>query len=150
MMKVSAVISSLALTVAFSALAMAQFKNSEHEVEYRQGVFTAMGVHFGRLGAMVRGKQPFDVDMAKRDAELVAMLSTMPWIAFSEESDGVSPDARPEIWLEMDKFKDKASSLQVQTKALREAAQTGDLDKIKAAFSKTAQSCKACHDAYKE
>jgi len=98
----------------------------------------------------VRGKQPFDVDMAKRDAELVAMLSTMPWIAFSEESDGVSPDARPEIWLEMDKFKDKASSLQVQTKALREAAQTGDLDKIKAAFSKTAQSCKACHDAYKE
>jgi cytochrome c556 len=98
---------------------------------------------------MANGKMAFDAATAKRDAEVVAVLSTLPWMGFTEGSEGISDKAKPEIWMETDKFKAKAQTLQERTTALATAAQTGDLDRIKAAFGATAKSCKACHDAYK-
>ena len=130
--------------------AHAQFKNDEHAVKYRRGALTTMGVHFGRLGAMVSGKMPWDADVIKHDAKVVEVLSALPWMGFTEGSDGLSDAAKPEIWMEMDKFKQKAEALQVNTKALDAAAQSGDLAKIKAAFGATAKSCKACHDVYRQ
>jgi cytochrome c556 len=139
----------LVLAATLSAPALAQFKNDEHAVKYRQGAFATMAVHFGRLGAMANGKMAFDAATAKRDAEVVAVLSTLPWMGFTEGSEGISDKAKPEIWMETDKFKAKAQTLQERATALAAAAQTGDLDRIKAAFGATAKSCKACHDAYK-
>lgn len=139
----------LALSLGLSQAGWAQFKNDEEAVKYRQGVFTAMKVHFGRLGAMVQGKMDFNADLAKRDAQIVAMLSSMPWMGFTEGSEGISKNAKPEIWLEMDKVKQGAAALQEKAAALSTAAQSGDLDKIKAAFGATGKTCKACHDSYK-
>jgi cytochrome c556 len=149
-MKKQAFAIALGLSLLLGSQAHAQFKNDEHAVKYRQGAFATMGVHFSRLGAMANGKLPFDADVAKNDARIVEVLSALPWMGFTEGSDGISKSAKPEIWLEMDKFKQKAVALQDNAKALSAAAQTGDLVKIKAAFGSTAKSCKACHDAYKD
>lgn len=138
------------VTALLSQGAWAQFKNDEEAVKYRQGAFLAMKIHFGRLGAMVQGKQPFDAEMAKRDAQLVATLSTMPWLGFTEGSEGLSKHAKAEIWMETQKFQDGARALQDKTAALATAAQSGDLDRIKAAFGATGKTCKACHDAFKQ
>lgn len=148
-MKIQHSIVALAIAATLSAPASAQFKNDEHAVKYRQSAFTAMGVHFGRIGAMANGKMAFDAATAKRDAQAVALLSTLPWMGFTEGYEGISDKAKPEIWMEMNKFKDKAQAMQEKTAALSVAAQSGDLDRIKAAFGATAKSCKACHDAYK-
>ena len=49
----------------------------------------------------------------------------------------------------MDKFKAGASKLQDDTAKLLAAAKSGNLDQLKTAFGATGQTCKACHDAYR-
>ena len=46
------------------APAAAQFQKPEDAVKYRKAAFTVMATHFGRLGAMVQGRIPFDAAVA--------------------------------------------------------------------------------------
>ena len=58
--------------------------------------------------------------------------------------------ARPEIWQEQAKFKERAEKMQATVaQTLLPAARSGNLDQLKAAFGPTAQSCKACHDEFR-
>jgi cytochrome c556 len=139
----------ISFTVA-SAPAAAQFKNAKHAVEYRQGAFKLMGVHFGSIGAMVNGKKPFDAAQAAFDANVVKTVSALPWAAFGDETESIKSGARAEIWLEKEEFLARSKKMQTATAGLLEAAKTGDQAKLKVAFGDTARSCKACHDAYKE
>lgn len=140
-----AVIAALAL----AAPAMAQFKNAEDSIKYRKATFTVMGQHFGQIGAMVNGRTPFDAQKAKDDAALVRSLSQLPWAAFGAGTDVGETKAKPEIWKEQAKFKAAADSAMGELSKLDAAAKTGNLDQIKVAFGAAAQSCKACHDAYR-
>jgi len=98
---------------------------------------------------MVNGKKPFDAAQAAFDANVVQTISALPWIAFGDDTESLNSDARPEIWLEKDKFLAASKKLQTATATLAETARTGDAAKLKVAFGETARSCKACHDAYK-
>lgn len=53
-----------AAVVVSSVPAMAQFQKPEDAAKYRQGSFTVMAAHFGRLGAMASGKAPYDAKLA--------------------------------------------------------------------------------------
>ena len=134
---------------AFAAPALAQFKNAEDSIKYRKAAFTVMGQHFGQIGAMVNGRTPFDAQKAKDDAALVRSLSQLPWAAFGAGTDVGETKAKPEIWKEQAKFKAAADSAMGELSKLDAAAKTGNLDQIKVAFGAAAQSCKACHDAYR-
>ena len=140
----------MAAALLASTAAHAQFKNAEHAAKYRQGAFTVMAVHFGNIGAMVNGKKDFDAKQAEVDANAVKALSALPWAGFGPETEYLETKALPEIWLEKDKFLAAATKLQTATSNLAAVAKTGDAAKLKVAFGKTAKSCKACHDAYKE
>jgi cytochrome c556 len=130
--------------------ASAQFQKPEDAIKYRQGVFTVMGSHFGRLGAMVQGKVPFDAKVAQENADLVATLSLLPFKAFGPNTDLGDTDAKPEVWSQVDKFQAAGKTLQENAAKLSAAAKTGDLAQIKAAFGATGKSCKACHDNYRK
>jgi cytochrome c556 len=145
-----AVIVSLALGVACTAPAWAQFKNAEHAVKYRQAAFTVMGKHFASLGAMASGKAPFDAAKAQADASVVAAVSALPWSGFGPETETIKSDAKMEVWLEKTAFDQGAQRLTAATAELAKAAQTGNLDQIKQAFGATAKTCKACHDSYRD
>lgn len=129
--------------------AHAQFAKAEDAIKYRKAVFTVMGTHFARIGAMVQGKAPFDAKLAAENAELVASLSKLPWAAFGEGTDLGDTKAKPEIWKDQAKFKAAAEKMQLEASKLAQAAQTGKEDAIKAAFSATGGSCKACHDDFR-
>jgi len=129
--------------------AHAQFAKAEDAIKYRKAAFTVMGAHFARIGAMVQGKAPFDVKLAAENAELVASLSKLPWAAFGEGTDLGDTKAKPEIWKDQAKFKAAAEKMQLEASKLAQAAQTGKEDAIKAAFSATGGSCKACHDDFR-
>ena len=140
----------LAVTVVLSAVpAMAQFQKPEDAVKYRQGAFTVMAAHFGRLGAMVQGKIPFDAKLAQENAALVETLSKLPMAAFGADTESVTSKAKPEIWKEKAKFDQGGEKLVAAAAALNTAAKSGNLDAIKTAFGETAASCKACHDNYR-
>ena len=123
--------------------AAAQFQKPEDAVKYRKASFTVMSTHFGRVGAMVNGRVPFDAKVAAENIELVADLAKLPWPAFGEGTDKGETRAKPEIWKESAKF-------QAETVKLQAAGKTGSLDAIKVAFGATGASCKACHDNFRK
>lgn len=143
----------LALALAFGALsapAFAQFQKPEDAVKYRKGALTVMANHFSRIGAMASGRAPFDAKVAVESAAIVETMSKLPWEGFVAGTDKGDTAALPAIWTEQAKFKEGSDKLQTATAQLAAAAKTGNLDSVKTAFGATAQTCKACHDAFRK
>ncbi len=143
---------SLALAAVVGAAALpasAQFAKPEDAVKYRQSALTVMGAHFGRIGAMVNGRIPFDGKVAQENAQVVSDVARLPWAGFGPGTDKISARAKPEIWTEQAKFKDHSDKMVAETAKLLTAAKTQNLDNLKAAFGSTAATCKACHDAFR-
>jgi cytochrome c556 len=127
--------------------ASAQFAKPEDAIKYRQSALAVQGRHFGLINATVKGDRPFDAAQVTRDAEIVAMMSSLPWTAFGAGTEGGK--AKPEIWKESADFKKKSEDLQAATAKLVVAAKGGKMEDIRAAFGATGQTCKACHDEYR-
>lgn len=139
-----------ALALLTSLPAAAQFQKPEDAIKYRQGAFTVMASHFGRIAAMAQGKAPFDAKAAAFNANIVNDLAALPFTAFGEGTDkGLPNRAKPEIWKESAKFKAAADKMVAEIGKLDAAAKTGSLDAIKAAVGGVGQSCKACHDDFR-
>ena len=141
----------LALAAASMALpAAAQFQKPEDAVKYRQSAMTVMGNHFGRIGAMANGRVPFDAAQVNANADVVATMSRLPFVGFVEGTAGTEKGrASAKIWSERAKFDDSAKKMQDEVGKLVIAAQTNNLDNVKTAFGAVGQTCKACHDDYR-
>ena len=142
----------LAATAAGVTLpASAQFAKPEDAIKYRQSSLFVMAQHFGRIGAMVSGRAPYDAKAAADNAELVATLSHLPWTGYGPGTDkGANTRAKPEIWTDQAKFKEAQDRLMTDTAKLVAAAKTNSLDNIKPAFTATAGTCKNCHDNFRK
>ncbi|MBV8621792.1 MAG: cytochrome c [Curvibacter sp.] len=144
-------ISSLTLAGAAWLLAqpaLAQFAKPDQAIEYRQGALYVMGQHFGRIGAMVNGKVPFDAAAAQENADLVVVLAKLPWAAFGPGTEGGK--AKDEVWKNPAQFKEGNEKLTAATLKLAAAAKTGNLETLKVAFGDTAAACKSCHDNFRQ
>jgi cytochrome c556 len=142
----------LALAAAAATLAVpasAQFAKPEDAVKYRQSAMFIMGQHFGRIGAMVNGRAPYDAAAAAASAEIVADMAKLPWPGFAPNTDKLSQKAKSEIWGEPAKFKEASERLQNQAPKLLAAAKTNSLDNLKAAFGDASATCKNCHDNFR-
>lgn len=149
-MKALASLALAAAAVTLAAPASAQFAKPEDAIKYRQSSLFVMAQHFGRIGAMVNGRAPFDAKAAAENADIVVDMAKLPFVAFGPGTDKAAPTkAKPEVWTEQAKFKDHADKLQAETVKLAAAAKTGNLDNLKTAFGATAGACKACHDAFR-
>jgi cytochrome c556 len=149
-MKTFACIAAAATLLAFAAPASAQFAKPEDAIKYRQSALSVMGTHFGRIGAMANGKAPYDAKVAADNAAIVVDMAKLPWVGFAPGTDaGGNTKAKPEIWTEQAKFKEKNESMVAETTKLAAAAKTGDLATLKTAFAATADTCKSCHDAFR-
>ena len=147
-MKLQKVVVGVAAFLAINETVFAQFQNAEKAIEYRQSVMTIINTHFGRIGAVVKGSVPYNKDDVSKNAEIVAMMSTLPWQAFGPGTEGGK--AKPEVWSDGAKFKAAADKMQLAAVDLNKAAQSGDLESIKKAFSATGSTCKGCHDDFKK
>jgi len=149
-MRIAASLALAAAAIAFAAPASAQFQKPEDAVKYRQSVMTVMANHFGRIGAMVNGRVPYDAKVATDNAEIVSMMSHLPWAGFAfPGADKISKQAKPEIWTDPAKFKETNEKLTAEPAKLVAAAKTNSLDNLKAAFQSTANTCKGCHDNFR-
>lgn len=137
-------------TAVLSTPAMAQFQKPEDAIKYRKASFTVMAAHFGRIGAMVNGRVPFDAKVAAENAAIVETMSKLPWAAFGPGTDKGDTRALPDIWKEQDAFKASADKMQAEIGKLVAATKTGNLDSVKAAFGAAGQTCKACHDDFRK
>lgn len=148
--KLSRILALTAALVGAASTAHAQFAKPEDAIKYRQSAYTVLSTHFGRIGAMVNGRIPFDPKVAEGDAAIALVASRLPMAAFGDGTDkGRETRAKPEIWKEKDKFNAGFQKMDEEMVKLNAAAKTGNLDNIKVAFGNTARTCKACHDEYR-
>jgi cytochrome c556 len=147
-------VTSLALAAAGVLLASAasaqSFQKPEDAIKYRRSAMTVLGAHFGVLGGMANGKIPFDAQAAARSADVIALVSHLPFAGFVPGTDKGDTAAKPEIWTEQAKFNEDRDKMQDAVGKLAVAARTGDLGQLKAAFGPAAQTCKACHDDFRK
>ncbi len=136
--------------VATALPAAAQFAKPEDAVTYRKAAFQVMAAHFGRIGAMVNGRVPFDAAAASSNAEVVAFASKLPYAGFVEGT-GAPEKGRPKanVWTDRANFDAAARKMQDEVTKLAAVAKGGNLDQLKAAFGTTAGTCKSCHDEYR-
>ncbi len=123
---------------------------NERAIAAREAAFTLIATNFGPMGAMAKGKMPFDQEQfAKRAANLEA-LSSMPWEFFIPGSDKGDTEAKPEVWSNPDDYKAKVEQYQQEVAKLVEASKGGDQKAMFAQVGETAKSCKSCHKEYKK
>jgi len=143
-------LASFALAAACAAISLpaaAQFAKPDDAIKYRQSALFVLGQHFSRLGAMANGRIPYDAAAAAANAEVVAEMAKLPWAGFGAGHEGGK--AKPEIWKEDAKFKERQEKLIAEAGKLVVAAKAGNLDALKAQFGPTGASCKACHDSFR-
>jgi cytochrome c556 len=139
-------------TVAITVPAQAQFAKAEDAIKYRKSAFSVMSTHFGRASAMAQGKLPFDAKVAADNIAIAAVMSKLPYAGFVDGSDKGDTKAKAEIWTERAKFDEAALKMQTEMAKLVDATKGGSftLDQLKTAVGPVGQSCKACHDNYKD
>jgi cytochrome c556 len=136
--------------VGIFSVAYAQFAKPEEAIQYRKSVMTLIGQHFGRIGAVVQGKVPFDKGAVAKNAELVATFATLPWEAFTVAgTDMGETHMKPEALKEKEAFKAAADATQAETAKLAKVAAAGDLEAIKTQFGAVGKSCKECHEKFR-
>jgi cytochrome c556 len=96
---------------------------------------------------MANGRVPYDAAAAATNAEVVADMAKLPWAGFGPGTEGGK--ARPDVWKEDARFKERQQKLIEETGKLATAAKAGNLDALKVQFGLTAASCKACHDSFR-
>ena len=151
-MKAFARFAVVAAFIVTCAPSFAQFANTKPEdaIKYRQSALFVIGQQFGRIGAMVNGRIPFDAKGAAESAEIVATMSALPWSGFIPGTDkGGNTKAKGEVWTEQAKFKESSDKFVNESTKLAAAAKTGNLDTLKVSFAATADTCKSCHDAFR-
>jgi cytochrome c556 len=132
------------------AIAYAQDIKPDRAIKYRQGALTTMAWHFGYLGAMAKGEQPYNKDEAIRRSSIVSEVSKLPWEGFIPGSDqGAPTKAKPDIWKEPAKFKELQTKLIDETAKLATVAKTGDEAAFKAQVGATGKACGNCHDDFR-
>ena len=140
----------LITSVVFAGAVQAQAAKPEQVLKYRKALYSVIGWNFGPMSAMSQGKVPFNAAEFARRAERVAAVAPMLSEAFPPESKGVAnSELKPEMWANRADFDAKMQDLVERSAALATVAKAGDFEKSKAAFLQTAQTCKACHNKYK-
>lgn len=138
-----------ALLLASTSLA-AQSVRPDQAIEYRQSVYQVILWNFQPLGAMARGRIPFDRTTFRRHAQRLANLSGHLLEGFPEGSDsGAETAAKSEIWENWADFESKMNDFRKASRELAVASRTEDFEALKTRFGAVGGTCKACHDSYK-
>ena len=144
----------LLITALFSTSAFAEasdsFKKAEDAVKYRKAAFRLISHNFADMGAMMKGKKPFNANVFSARADNVAALSHLPLEGFIKNSNISDSKAKDDIWGNKADFETKMQKFQVDTANLARIAASGDQKAIKSAFGQTAKNCKSCHKNYKQ
>ena len=137
--------------LAGSAWAMDQ-QQAERAADVRQSVLTVIGWNVGPMSAMVKGDVPYDAEQFTLHAERIASVSTMLVDAFRPDTRDavVETEALDGIWEDFGEFERLAGAMTEKADALATASRSGDLDVSRAAFLELGQSCKNCHDKFRE
>jgi cytochrome c556 len=139
-----------ALVAAIALPSVAHIENSEPMQSLRQSYFALLGMSFGPMADMVKGKIPWDdATFQGWASDLAAVSSYQVERGFPAGSDKGKTRAKPGIWENMDDFSSKLADFRREAAKMAEVAASGDKGAIQAQLGATGKTCKSCHDEYK-
>ncbi len=141
----------VATALSGTALAQSQPTQAEKTLKYRKALYQVIAYNMGPMGAMAQDKMPFNANEFATRASRVAELAPMLSESYSPDTQGVAGSKlKADAWKNRADFDAKMKDLVDRSGTLAQVAKGGDPAKTKAAFFDMANTCKACHDKYKE
>lgn len=120
-------------------------------VKERMEAMKSLGGAGKALAAMAKAEAPFDAEAAALHARTMAAHGGEAMTKlFPDGSLDAPTEALPAIWEDWDRFSELADLLTTRAEALEVAAQTGGLDAMRPAFAGVAETCGACHKAFRK
>lgn len=137
-----ALIVTLTLT---AGVAIAKEGVQDPTVKARMELMDTVGANTKILGDMAAGKAAFNASAA--EAAKVALVAAAAEIAakFEVEADDPVSEARPDIWMDMEGFAEKANGLETAAGAIDVSSLAG----IQAGMGNIGGACKACHTDFR-
>ena len=141
------------LAVAVTGIASAEGK-FDKVLKARQSWMQIYSFNLGNLGAMAKGKAPYDAAKASAFAENLLAAASMKngamWPAGSDNSVlGDKTRAKPEIWSTYPKVAEKGKALVAAAQNLVKVAGSG-LDALKGGVGTAGKACGGCHKPFRE
>lgn len=119
-------------------------------MEERHEGMEDIGDAFKAINAQLKGSTP-DVPAIQKDSATIATLAekSATWFPPGTGPDVGKTRAKAEIWQKPEDFAAKDRAFLAATTAFRAAAESGDINAIKAQAGELGKACKACHDPYR-
>lgn len=115
----------------------------------RNAVFKQMNRALEPIGQVAQGRRSYNRDEFLALVQDLEKISRKPWAYFTPDGNYPPTRAQPEVWSQPDAFKKAQDDYLGTVQGLVGAAQTGDIDRIRAATDAVSRSCKACHDTFR-
>ena len=140
----------VAITVTVAIPTVAHIEKAEPLQSLRQSYFALVGMTFGPMADMVKGKIEWNDETFQAWAnDLAGVSGYQVERGFAPGSDTGKTRAKPEIWLNSEDFNSKLADFRREAAKLSDVAAQGDRAATQAQFGATGKTCKACHDEYK-
>ncbi len=145
------------ITFAIVALAVlwepAQAADMDKAVSARQAVMKLRSFYLGQLGAMAKGKAPYDAKKAQSAADSLMALDKLDgsamWLPGSgTDKLGDKTRSKPEIWSTYPDVANKSKAQKAAVANLAKVAGTG-LDGLRGAIGDVGKSCGGCHKPFR-
>jgi len=125
----------------------------DREIKARQSFMQVLAYNNGLLANMVRGKVPYDAELAQTAAlnlKLAAQMNmSSVWVVGSDMSvAGNDTKTKPELWSTWPKAGSYLTDLSEASALLDGVAGMG-LEQMKAAFSDVGKACSSCHKDFR-
>lgn len=146
---------SLVVGVALTAIAGSTFAQMkpEDQIKARQAGYRFMAWNMGKIKANLEGQ--YNKDQVIAAANVIAATANSGMGALygpgTDKGTGFHETrVKPAFFKEGDKVKELAMAFNKEANELAKVAATGDAAAVKAQFGKTGETCKGCHDKFRE
>jgi len=136
------------LIVANTASADGDHDDDSNAVKYRHQVMETMGSSFGAFILLFTNKVEQPAEHWVANARNLASAAALTKDLVPAGSEG--GEALPAIWKDMDEYQKYAQDVADATAQLAASAEAGDRAGMGKAFKAAGQSCKGCHDKFRE
>ncbi len=146
----TAIVATAALAVIAAASAAAADVASV--IQARQGHFKEIGKAAKAMGEQLKSSSPSVAVIQASVKQIDALAPQLPsWFpAGSGPTAGVKTQAEAEIWTKPDEFKRDATAFADAAHKLDVVAAGGDLSAIRTQAQAMGQTCKTCHEAFRQ
>ena len=115
----------------------------------RKALFKQMNRALEPIGLVANEREPYKKEEFAGYVQELQKLSNKPWTYFPQDGNYPPTRAKPAVWSAPADFEAAQKQYQGVVADLAQAAQVGDLEKIKPAVMDVTNSCKSCHKKFR-